>query len=212
MKVVTWVPWRTDHGPRARLYKAVAPCIRDHGFDVVEADSGHDPFSIGNTFNRCAELSGEWDVALLHDADLYVAPAQVHAALKLVEQGEKGIVFPRNRHVKLNERGTNKFLGGKRSGFHRSEYHIARSQVGGPRFVTRELWETVGGFDPRFVGWGYEDNHFLQQADEVAPHRSVPGDLLNLWHPKGDELPDDPYWKSRERNRKLWESLRTKEV
>lgn len=59
--------------------------------------------------------------------------------------------------------------------------------------VTRELWEEVGGFDPRFCGWGQEDVAFAQACRVLngEPLR-VPGNVVHLYHSH-----------SRERNRGL---------
>ncbi|MFH9725970.1 galactosyltransferase-related protein [Streptomyces sp. NPDC017254] len=57
-----------------------------------------------------------------------------------------------------------------------------RDVWGGYVSVTRDLFETVGGYDERFRGWGDEDNEFYRQ---VLRHTSVPRwdrPLAHLWH------------------------------
>ncbi|WP_328485804.1 glycosyltransferase [Streptomyces zaomyceticus] len=57
-----------------------------------------------------------------------------------------------------------------------------RDVWGGYVCVTRDLFETVGGYDERFRGWGDEDNEFYRQ---VLRHTSVPRwerPLAHLWH------------------------------
>lgn len=53
----------------------------------------------------------------------------------------------------------------------------------------------VGGYDPAFVGWGYEDLAFdLAFESIVGPTARVPGDLIHIWHqPHETAAEDDPY-------------------
>ena len=56
---------------------------------------------------------------------------------------------------------------------------------GGIVAVARDLWVEVGGFDPRFTGWGGEDFSLgcaLYALTGRYPRRQ-PGVLWHLWHP-----------------------------
>ncbi len=50
--------------------------------------------------------------------------------------------------------------------------------------IPRSLWDEVGGYDERFVGWGYEDVALLAACWALAgPHAFVPAAAYHLWHP-----------------------------
>lgn len=53
--------------------------------------------------------------------------------------------------------------------------------------MPRAAYEVVGGYDERFVGWGYEDNAFHLALDTLwGPHTRVrDGYCLHLWHTSG---------------------------
>jgi hypothetical protein len=215
VRVVILLPYRGDRGNhRDRIFSVVRPHVQELaarlGATVHEADSGHQPFSVGNSFNAAAEQAGAWDVALLHEADFIVAGAAPETAVQLVREGHPGMVYGWTRHIRLTQGGTEKLLGGRRERFqHRRDFTVGSSDSpGGPRVVSRALWDAVGGFHPGFVGWGYEDNHFRWATERVAgPSRRVTGDLLNAWHPRRQHTPDDPYFAAQASNWDLWQRL-----
>lgn len=60
--------------------------------------------------------------------------------------------------------------------------------VGGFFAMTRAAYESVGGFDERFVGWGGEDPALQRAVRTLAgPIRTVPYLLYHLYHPQEPE-------------------------
>jgi hypothetical protein len=50
--------------------------------------------------------------------------------------------------------------------------------------VSRKAFYTVGGWDPRFVGWGGEDHAAMAATDTLyGPHKTLPSKTVHLWHP-----------------------------
>jgi predicted glycosyltransferase involved in capsule biosynthesis len=48
-------------------------------------------------------------------------------------------------------------------------YHIANLKaVGGSLFGKKETFTKIGGFNPNFTGWGYEDNEIIQRANKLG--------------------------------------------
>lgn len=205
-RVVVLTPWRGDGGQRDRLYAAVGPYVAELGWPVIEGHSGDEVFSLARTWNHLAATAGDWDVAVLHEADYFVEHGQIRAAVAAAVDGYPGQVYAYDRHVKLNQAATARFLTGKRGPWGPQDRRIGKHRTGGPRVVSRALWEAVGGFHDGFVGWGYEDNAFRDACERISPPLRVPGDLVNLWHPKHD--PNNPYWRARDANYALFQSLR----
>ena len=79
--------------------------------------------------------------------------------------------------------------------------------AGGGLFVIgRAQWDRVGGFDPKFTGWGAEDEAFAVAADTlVGPHIRYDGPLWHLYHHPGLRG-KHPKWKQ---NRQRLETYRT---
>ena len=51
------------------------------------------------------------------------------------------------------------------------------------QIVPGEAFFLVGGFDPRFCGWGSEDASFLRAVDTLyCQHENTRNDVIHLWH------------------------------
>lgn len=52
------------------------------------------------------------------------------------------------------------------------------------QILPREAFHEMGGWDERFCGWGGEDHSAMRCVDTLYwPHKTVPGQVLHLWHP-----------------------------
>ena len=66
--------------------------------------------------------------------------------------------------------------------------------------VPRKLWDAVGGYDEKFVGWGCQDSDFLWSCEKICGQANrIHGNVYHLWNsrPK-DAVPDsDIYLRNR---------------
>lgn len=54
----------------------------------------------------------------------------------------------------------------------------------GIQIMPREAFEEVGGWDPRFRGWGGEDHSAMRAMDTLfSRHKTLPEQFLHVWHP-----------------------------
>lgn len=199
-RVVILVPWRTDHGPRARLYAHVRPRLERLGYPIIEADSTGPTFSIAQAWNRAAQAAGDWDVALQWGADFLIERASsVHAAVRSAADGAP-YVKCFDKVTKLSTWETAAVLDGCR--------HPDRDDplpFGGPRAIRRDLFDMVGGYDERFQGWGHEDRAFVHTMTVLgATETRVPGRMIMLRHPgRAHATPGDPYYAQQKTNHEL---------
>nr|WTA70807.1 galactosyltransferase-related protein [Micromonospora sp. NBC_00855] len=56
--------------------------------------------------------------------------------------------------------------------------------------VTRALFETIGGYDERFRGWGDEDNEFYRQLLKLTEVPRWTRPLAHLWHARPQMVDD----------------------
>jgi hypothetical protein len=67
---------------------------------------------------------------------------------------------------------------------------------GGLFVIGRAQWDRTGGFDPKFTGWGAEDEAFAVAADTLlGPHVRYDGPLWHLYHHPGLRG-KHPQWKA----------------
>lgn len=185
MTVSVLVPYSNiggcQHREAARSYVLAHYAEHHPDWELVEGGSP-DPWSKGAALADAASRA-PGDVLVLADADSFTAPAVLEEAVALV--GECGWVMPHWQVFRFNQRFTVQVLDGfpPRPGrTHRSPYPGVVG--GGITVLTREAWGTVGGVDPRFHGWGGEDEAFgwaLQTL--IGPGVRLKGRLWHLWHP-----------------------------
>ncbi|MFE9905167.1 galactosyltransferase-related protein [Streptomyces achromogenes] len=123
-----------------------------------------------------------------HDADMVVEPDHLSRVVACLEEGPPALL-PYGDLIFLDPVSSGRSIrsllapGGPASADPAGLRGFALRDVwGGYVCVTRELFETVGGYDERFRGWGDEDNEFYRQ---VLRHTSVPRwsrPLAHLWH------------------------------
>lgn len=200
------IPFRSDCGHRDDLLDWLVQYWRCE-LPNAEIVIGHDPYddcfpfskttAVNEGFSRC-----HGDVIVLIDADAYVPGKTIeHAAARIRKARERGTrlwFVPYLQMYRLKEHSTFTILKSdpKHPKKHKTppEWDDVEELIGaafGRRFgaliqiLPREAFETVGGMDPRFRGWGGEDVSFLRAVDTLwGRHKNLPGDVLHLWHPK----------------------------
>ncbi|HET7030367.1 MAG TPA: galactosyltransferase-related protein [Candidatus Limnocylindrales bacterium] len=182
MKAVVLVPWRGGNDHRERSWAFVEARWRELGLPIVTGDAPGS-FSRAASRNLAAELAGDWDVALFVDADTLVRdPGPVREALELAHRTGK-VVIPHDEYVGLSANGTALLLAGQGRGWQRILRRVAGAPLG-VIAVPRVAWETLGGFDERFSGWGGEDVAFARAARTLVGVVRLPGQIWHLWHPR----------------------------
>lgn len=155
------------------------------GLPIVEGhhDATEGPFNRALAINRAAALAEPWDVAVVIDADVLLDPGQVHSAVACARRsGHLVVGFTERLH--LNGGGTAKVLAGFDGNWRPYARIVAIESVSSCVAVRRDLWDQVGGFDPAFVGWGWEDVAFRIHAEAIDAHPVIRmgGPMWHLHH------------------------------
>jgi Predicted glycosyltransferases len=131
--------------------------------------------------NTAAKNAGDWDLAIVADADSFIEPHQLYAAVEIAK-AERRLVIPHSRWVNVAVEETRDFLlTGKL--LYDNKRNIYGTTVSSILVIPREVWDTVNGFDERFVGWGWEDVAFMEAVEVLAggPIR-MEGSVYHLAH------------------------------
>ncbi len=147
--------------------------------------------------NQAAQLAGDWEVAVIHDADTVISPQQIQAGVAAaMETG--AVTYPYTERWELDFEGTKMLLQDETSDWQSHMQQYTRNQpLGGCIIVRRDLWELVRGFDSGFVGWGHEDGAFAIACEVLSGKRlqRVPGKSLHLEHVAAPaKRPDNPIY------------------
>lgn len=193
MKTVVLLPYRQDNGYRDTLWNYLETFYWGTlPYPIVIGEHTDGQFNRSAAINRAASLT-DWDVAVIADADTWVPAPQLAVAVKtaadtdtLTAAFDSVVELSQPRTADLLEHPTYPLT----ADILASTYGIDRVRTrdietqSSMLAISRTLWDRIGGFDEKFVGWGGEDNAFWKAAHILGgePHR-VHGPAFHLWHP-----------------------------
>jgi hypothetical protein len=197
MKVAILAPRRADDGPRDRIWEWCRRRWETYhpDFDIHEGiDDGPRPFNRSAAINRAARAAGDWDVAITIDADVFLKRSSVRDAVALADASGK-VVWPHRRWRGLSESWTQRVLADRRdfgAEVDREDMDVLVERTNPISWscciaIPRAIFDDMGGFDERFVGWGYEDMAFQSLVVGLYGHERLEGDVYHLWHPRSEE-------------------------
>lgn len=184
------MPFRDDDGTRTVVAEWIQARWR-HYFPeaelIIESDDGGTPFSKTIAVNRAAARA-TGDVLAILDADTWVRVERVKKVVAAIESGEVPWAMPCSRAYRLTRLFTSRLLRMPPEGTFpivktRTDCEEIVGAVGFMHIFPRGAWEAVGGMDPRFRGWGGEDNAITWAMDTMwGQHVQFPSTALHLWH------------------------------
>lgn len=192
LRAVILVPRRADRGHRDKLWEFCKARWAQHFPDmpIIEGHHNDGPFNRSAAVNTAARTAGDWDVALIIDSDTVSDPRCVTQAVHLAATTGL-LVVAHDERIMLNKVATDRILRGY-DGNWRGKNMVERvwmDSVSCAVAVSRPLWDTVGGMDELFIGWGREDTAFRIACEAYSgPMIRVAGECFHLWHPEAAEV------------------------
>ena len=197
MRTVFLVPRRADNGHRDKLWawcrrrwETIFPDI-----PIIEGHHEEGPFNRSAAINRAARAAGEWDLAIVIDSDVFLRQSQVQAAIYLAAQTGK-VTWAHRRWRGIREDWSKRIVADKRDlgpELERVEDMDVWVERTNPIswsccfVVPRAVYDDAGGFDERFVGWGFEDLAWQSLVVGLYGFERIEGDVIHLWHPRSEE-------------------------
>jgi len=139
------------------------------------------PYCRSWTFNVGAKFAMA-DIIVLHDNDMLV-PADYAACIIEKIRDDYEVVNLKRYIFYLNKSHTAKVFVDKNALLYEAPQSIMQnSEGGGSIAITKKAYESIGGFDEGFIGWGGEDSEFWERAQtlRVWSYANLP--ILHLWH------------------------------
>lgn len=188
MKTVVLVPYRPDGGHRDRLWNFTKQWLQQHHpqWEIHEGASPDGPFNRSAAVNLAARDAGDWQVAVIADADTIVPPRQLEQAVTTAATGGR-LVAAFTNVVELAQGCAEQLLDTGDLSLNTLAFEQIRTDAiatqSSALAISRALWDRIDGFDEKFVGWGGEDNAFWKAAEIYGgtPQR-VEGSAFHLWH------------------------------
>lgn len=174
------IPYQSDGGPRDEalrfvrsFYKRMLPEA-----EICVGELTGETFSRSKAINKAASAAtgSRWIIA---DGDLIYDPELIRGALRQLR--EDNWIIPFTSITRLT-------LSNSQSAY-RSEAvwplqipvetkpDDARYFVGGVSVVTRTAFETIGGYDERFIGWGGEDEalpiRWIRSSENISGSKAI---------------------------------------
>lgn len=202
MRTVILVPRRADGGRRDELWAWVRSWLeRNHPeWEIVEGASPEGPFNRGAAINQAARDAGQWDVAVVHDADNFASPAKLRLAVERAHSGVTQVAHSTYQY--LGQEASEEILQNPdgpwwpdlqlldanpatdSKGYNRYNRH---KHVSGIVAVPRRVWEVTDGF-VELTGWGSEDSLHLVMCNALGGGVEwVSGSCYHLWHEHAGE-------------------------
>jgi len=187
-KTVLLVPFSSKDQSRILIWQHVKKWL-DQTLDYPLTIGEHfprtpDTYNLSLARNLAAQKAGDWEVAVIHDADTVIGPQQIIAGVEAAyETG--AVTYPYDERWELDFTGTKMLLADENSNWQHHLTQYTRNQpLGGCIIVRRDLMELVRGFDTGFVGWGHEDGAFAIACQMLSGKllQRIPGKSLHLEH------------------------------
>lgn len=182
MQVEVVVPYRPDFGHRTAIWEWIRP---QYEWPVRTCDEATRAWVKGKAL-RAGLLRSSAEIVIVADADCVTEG--LRAAVRAVEDGEPWAV-PHAPVYRLTEASTAEYMAGQSFEDLDLEQRPYRGVWGGGFVVARRELLLEIPIDPRFVGWGQEDESWGVALQVLGGHPwRGKAPLVHLWHPPQDRL------------------------
>jgi hypothetical protein len=193
------VPFRFDDPVRERTWAWTRAWYQDHhpGYDITVGLLPHGvPWSKGRAV-RDALPRARRRVWVIADADVYVAPDVLDACVLAVAAEEVPWAMPHGVVYRLSIQTTNMIITGAMDPVPRQlpRRYLERGESEGPWgggivVLSDKAWEVSGGIDPRFEGWGGEDEAWARALNVLVGQGERAGyPMFHLFHERQERRP-----------------------
>lgn len=184
------VPYKPDGSYREKSWNWIKKRheLLMPGIEICTGDSDISPYSRAAGINSAAKKATK-DIFIIVDADLIFNINDVKKAIDMISKFY--FIIPYNKLIKLNEEKTKELIQKQSTlGIDKIDtknglvYDRLDYLVGGMCVITRSAFESVGGYNEIFRGWGAEDNAFYKSIEYLYKNymTRIESTLIHLYH------------------------------
>jgi predicted glycosyltransferase involved in capsule biosynthesis len=149
-----------------------------------------DEFRKSTAFNSGA-IYASGDVLCFWDVDVLIRDSFIKIAYDLIKDGAADHIYPFNgTFVDVQKDLFPDFLDQYNFDYieklwtnkHESLHFASGDSPGGCTMISKEAFNRMGGYDDRFIGWGFEDTDFLYRSRKVNKISNIKLDYAVCWH------------------------------
>lgn len=178
--VIPWRPAPSRIGAFERLLAWYERELPDFRIETIDSDD--DVFVLARTRNLAVSgLADPDDVVVINDADTLPEPGALREAVAAAP-GSGRVHLPYTTYHWLGPEGSAELAAGAAPGD--CSYVLVHGACSGVYVTTRRTWESHGGQDERFRGWGFEDSAWYLAHETLlgAPPQRHDGAAYALHH------------------------------
>jgi len=178
-KFVILVPYRRMDDYRQFLWDCTRYALGKFEMPIT-VGTCEGEWSRSSSINDAASKAGDWEIALIADADTIPEPGAIRRAIAWVKDTQ-GVARPHDQRFMLTKEGTELF--GRQGPSYLNSQHIGKTHIGGGLLVVhRKAWDLLDGYSEEYIGYGREDSHFNIRALVFSQFDRTPGKCWHLWH------------------------------
>lgn len=183
------IPYAWTDRDRERAFDYVRRWWEDMGYRVLIGRGDVGNWSKGAAVHSMRHLV-DTEGLIIADCDVMVTRELIGISKSAVASGAAW-AMPHGKVVRMTRSDTQRvYRVGDRALLSARATGRYAPPGGGLVFLTTEAYDTVGGIDPRFKGWGGEDISFARALDTLCGYGvRLGGYLWHLWHPRTPRRP-----------------------
>lgn len=187
MKYSIIISYRNREHHLTTLLPKLTEMFQEKDFEIIIAEQDDDKKFMKTCLYNTAVKYATGDVFIFHDVDYYPTDDVSY------EFDEDVVIYP-VRKVMFVDENMNELSNDKvPSGYRNFKYDVGEHS-GGVVIVSREHFFKMNGYNPAYVGWGKEDDEFMQRIlfYGLAKRRNEHGTYLGLPHADNAPPHTDP--------------------
>ena len=197
------IPYRETNEDRKKAYDYVVAYYNKlfPESEIITADSPYEYFNRGPAINKAVK-EAKHDIIVLSDADSLMTPEMLQFAIDNLDKYSYIVPF---LGIDYLSKESSQLIYENAEDPYSSHLELERTwnnrSLGGINIMKKENFYKVGGFDPNFQGWGFEDTAFSNMMEaSVGPIGFGSSKLRHLYHADEGGQTSSPIYKNNELN------------